>query len=140
MNGPSPHLSWPEMACKDRIRTPYPLDWRETRAVALAAAFEALRAAVGLPLVVLSCYRTAEHNKRVGGAKDSQHLQGRALDLLPPKGWTVGQLAAVARDIDAIKGIGLYPGFLHLDVRPTERRAVWAGSRQFADSVVEAMR
>lgn len=65
-------------------------------------------------------------------------MQGRALDLLPPKGWTVGQLAAVAREIDAIKGLGLYGTFLHIDVRPTTRRAVWVGSRVQAD--VEAFR
>lgn len=138
MSGPSAHLSWREMACKDG--TPYPEKWRASRAVALAAVFEQLRASVGLPLVVLSCFRTAEHNRLIGGAAASQHVQGRALDLLPPKGWTVLQLAAVAREIVEIRGIGLYPTFLHIDVRPTERRAVWSGSRQFADAVVEAMR
>lgn len=127
MNGPSPHLSWPELACKDRIRTPYPLDYRATRAVELAAAFEALRAAVGLPLVVLSGYRTPVHNRMVGGAPDSQHVQGRALDLLPPKGWHAIQLAAVARRIPQIRGLGVYSGFVHIDVRPTERMAVWRG-------------
>lgn len=140
MNGPSRFLSWAEMACKDADRTPYPHEWRADRAVALAGAFEALRGAVGLPLVVLSCYRTPAHNKRVGGAKQSQHVQGRALDLLPPKGWTVGQFAAVAREVDAIKGLGLYATFLHVDVRPTTRRAVWVGSRPYADSAVEAFR
>jgi hypothetical protein len=133
MNGPSPHLSWPELACRDRIRTPYPLDWRYTRARVLAAAFEALREEVGLPLVVLSAYRTSAHNRAVGGARDSQHVQGRALDLLPPKGWTVEQLAAVARGIPAIRGLGVYPTFLHIDVRPETRMAVWRGGRPDAD-------
>lgn len=123
----SPNLTWAELACRDRIRTPYPLDWRETRALELAAAFEALRAAVGLPLVVLSAYRTIAHNRAVGGAPDSQHVQGRALDLLPPKGWHAIQLAAVARRIPQIRGLGVYSGFVHVDVRPTERIAVWRG-------------
>lgn len=127
MNGPSPHLSWPELACKDRIRTPYPLDWRGTRAVTLAAAFEALRAAVGLPLVVLSAYRTPAYNAAVGGSPQSQHVEGRALDLAPPKGWTPLHLAAVARDIPEIVGVGFYPtrGFVHIDVRPSDRRVAW---------------
>jgi hypothetical protein len=130
MNGPSPHLSWPELACKDAIRTPYPADWRSTRAIALAEAFEALRAVVGLPLVILSAYRTSAHNKKVGGAKNSQHVQGRALDIRPPKGWTVHDLAAAAQDIPGIHGVGIYPtqGFVHIDVRPPlpgGRVAVW---------------
>lgn len=136
MSGPSAHLSWAELRCKDG--TPYPAEWRETRAVALAQAFERLRAAVGLPLTVLSGYRTPAHNTAIGGAKASQHVQGRALDLLPPKGWDVLELAAVAKDIPAIRGLGLYGTFLHIDVRPTERRAVWRGARVAAD--VEAFR
>ena len=78
MNGPSEHLAWSELACKDG--TPYPAQWRETRAVALSAVFEALRAAVGQPLSILSAYRTQAHNRVVGGARASQHVEGRALD------------------------------------------------------------
>lgn len=135
MNGPSPHLSWNELACRDSMRTCYPLDWRATRAVELAAAFEALRAAVGLPLVVLSAYRTPEHNRKVGGAKSSQHVQGRALDLLPPKGWTPLQLAAVARTIPAIRGIGVYRTFVHIDIRPTTKLVAWNGAEGTDDEV-----
>ncbi len=124
MTGPSAHLSWSELACRDRIRTPYPLDWRETRAVELAEAFEALRAAVGLPLVVLSAYRTRAYNRAVGGAPNSQHLQGRALDLAPPDGWSPIALLAVTQDIPAIRGLGLYDTFVHIDVRPAPR-VVW---------------
>ncbi|MGE0363075.1 MAG: D-Ala-D-Ala carboxypeptidase family metallohydrolase [Vicinamibacterales bacterium] len=137
MNGPSPHLSWAELSCKDG--TPYPHEWRQTRAVAVAKAFEALRAAVGLPLVVLSGYRTPRHNTRIGGARNSQHVQGRALDLLPPKGWTVLQLAAVARTIPAIRGLGFYRTFLHIDVRESDRLAVWHGPRAEADGEVTAL-
>jgi uncharacterized protein YcbK (DUF882 family) len=123
----SPHLSWAELACRDRLKTPYPLDWRETRARELAAAFEELRAAVGLPLVVLSAYRTIAHNRAIGGSPHSQHVEGRALDLAPPDGWTPLQLAAVARDIPEIVGVGFYParGFVHIDVRTSGRRVAW---------------
>ena len=134
MNGPSPHLSWTEMACKDG--TSYPQAWRATRAVELAAAFEALRAAVGLPLVVLSAYRSPAHNRRVGGARNSQHVQGRALDLRPPRGWTSTELAAVARAIPEVRGLGLYDNFVHIDVRPVDRIVVWNGARAEADEVI----
>lgn len=137
MNGPSPHLSWPELACRDRLKTPYPLDWRTTRAVTLAAAFEALRERIGgLPLVVLSAYRTPSHNRAVGGARDSQHVQGRALDLLPPKGWTPIELAAVAQDIPGIRGLGVYGTFVHVDVREAEHLVVWHDRKGTADTVV----
>jgi len=136
MTGPSKRLSWAELACKDG--TPYPAPWRTTRARDLAAAFEAVRDAVGLPLVVLSGYRTSAHNRAIGGARASQHVEGRALDLLPPRGWTVTQLAAVVAGVPAVRGIGVYPTFVHMDVRPSTRRAVWRGGRVDAD--VEALR
>ncbi len=47
---------------------------------------EALRTALGCPLLVGNGYRPADYNKSVGGAKDSQHIYFRALDLdLPEK-------------------------------------------------------
>jgi len=133
MTGPSPRLSWAELACKDG--TPYPQQWRTTRARDLAAAFEAVRDAVGLPLVVLSGYRTSAHNRSIGGARASQHVEGRALDLLPPRGWTVTQLAAVVAGVPSVRGIGIYEagGFVHIDVRPSERRVVWRGARSAAE-------
>ena len=129
-------MSWSELACKDRLKTPYPLDWRDTRAVVLAGAFEALRARIGgVPLVVLSAYRTPAHNRAVGGVPESQHVQGRALDLRPPKGWTPIELAAVAQDIPAIRGLGIYDTFLHLDVREAEHLVVWNDRKGTADTV-----
>lgn len=133
MNGPSPHLSWSELACHDADRTPYPEQWRDSRLPKLAEAFEALRMMVGHPLEVLSAYRTPAHNRAANGSATSQHMEGRALDLRPPEGWTVERLAGLARQIPAIRGLGVYPTFLHIDVRPTERLARWMGSRPTAD-------
>lgn len=126
--GPSKHLSWSELACHDG--TPYPAEWRHDRAVTLAREFEAIREALGVPLLVLSAYRTPEWNRRIGGAAKSQHLQGRALDLVPVKGTTVAQLykAALARAQapgSKLRGLGKYRGFVHIDVRPTTRLARW---------------
>lgn len=51
-------------------------------AVALAKnVFEPLRAHVGKPIKINSGYRSMELNKRVGGAKNSQHNKGEAMDL-----------------------------------------------------------
>lgn len=130
MEGPSIHLSWKELACKDG--TPYPrefiLDGRATR---LANAFEDIRALYDKPIMVLSAYRTPAHNKKIGGARNSQHVLGRALDLAPPKGVSVDKFY---RDIKAratefgIRGIGKYRTFVHVDIRPTTQLIVWRGA------------
>ena len=134
-DGPSPHLSWTELACKDG--TPYPKEWRVSRGVALGRVFERIRAAAGnRPLTVLSAYRTPTHNAKVGGAKRSQHVVGRALDLRPPKGLTVLQFFHLVRgqtEGSEIRGVGMYPTFVHMDIRPGERVIVWVGTRVWAE-------
>jgi uncharacterized protein YcbK (DUF882 family) len=120
------------LACHDAARTAYPHEWRGTRASALAAAFEAVRtAAGGLPITVLSGYRTPEHNRAIGGARHSQHVQGRALDLRPPAGWSVARFHALVLSLvesTNIRGVGRYARFVHIDVRPETRLARWSGT------------
>lgn len=136
MNGPSPHLSWDELACHDAAETPYPVEWREDRAVQLADAFEAIREQCGhRPITVLSAYRTPEHNTAVGGRPQSQHLEGRALDLRPPTGMTMGTfigIVSLVAERGLITGIGHYPTFVHIDVRPGNLQ-LWEGARPRAD-------
>lgn len=45
--------------------------------------FEPIRALLGVPLQVNSGYRSPELNKAVGGAKDSAHTRGEAVDIVP---------------------------------------------------------
>lgn len=45
---------------------------------------EPLREKLGRPLVILSGYRPEWLNRMVGGAKDSEHLDGRAADIIVP--------------------------------------------------------
>jgi hypothetical protein len=40
-----------------------------------------LREEYGKPIIVLSGARCAEHNAKVGGAKQSAHIEGRAVDI-----------------------------------------------------------
>ena len=42
---------------------------------------QALRDRLGKPLIVRSAYRSPEHNRAVGGAKASKHLEGVAVDI-----------------------------------------------------------
>ena len=132
----TPHLRLDEVACHDG--TPYPRDWIETRLVPLAQEFEAIRTACGdRPIPILSGYRTPEHNARVGGARHSQHIEGRALDLGMPEGidleefWRIVNRVACERGV--IRGLGLYPSFIHIDIRPEIRIAKWNGTRALAE-------
>jgi hypothetical protein len=137
VNGPSEHLSWAELECRDGA--PYPKSWRSNRALVLAMEFEAIRALCGnKPIAVLSAYRTPTHNARVGGARSSQHLQGCALDLAPPEGMTVAAFADVinrrAEHLDSwIRGVGVYDGFVHIDTRESDEVIRWFGSRLRAE-------
>lgn len=131
--GPSPHLRWSELACRDALRTPYPLDYRtDARVRDLALVFETLRQACGnRPLKVLSAYRTRAWNEIVGGAPSSQHLAGRALDLQTPGHLTPHDFWAIAREVarlvPTVGGLGRYDWGIHVDVRPrqADHAVVW---------------
>jgi uncharacterized protein YcbK (DUF882 family) len=128
---PSPHLTWRELACKDG--TQYPDEWRKNRLIHLVNVFEFIRAECGnRPIIVLSAYRTPSYNRKIGGVPNSQHIQGRALDLRPPYGMTVDKFYDTIKSFAkmlSIGGIGKYPTFVHIDTRPTinGRIAYWAG-------------
>lgn len=92
----------------------------------LLEALESLRALANAPVVILCGYRCTEHNRRVGGRPDSQHLLGKAADLRIA-GLDLQAMYELARDVQHFQGggIGVYDrGFLHLDVRTQLAR--WA--------------
>lgn len=68
------------------------------------------------PLNVRSAYRSPEHNRAVGGATRSKHLDGAAFDISMANRDPVA-FEAAAREVGFF-GFGLYPrsGFIHVDL------------------------
>jgi uncharacterized protein YcbK (DUF882 family) len=84
--------------------------------VDLVAKLERLRTIVGKPIRIVSGYRSQATNQAVGGARNSQHLYGRAADI--PLG-----VATLAQAENAgFTGIGVHGHWVvHVDVRPGAR-------------------
>lgn len=92
----------------------------------LANNLQVLRDDIGEPIRVNSGYRHPAYNKKIGGAPNSQHPKAKAADITA-KSFTPKQLAArVEKLIKAGKmkqgGLGVYPGFIHYDIRGTKAR------------------
>ena len=79
---------------------------------------QALRDALGKPLIVRSAYRSPEHNRAVGGAVASRHLDGAAFDSAMAN-HDPEAFEAEARAV-GFRGFGFYPRseFMHIDTGP----------------------
>ena len=95
----------------------------------LVVLLQCIREHFGKPITITSGYRTAAHNKSVGGAKSSQHLLGRAADIQVAD-TTVEAVAAYAESLmPDWGGVGRYPvkagrtkGWVHVDTRAKKSR------------------
>lgn len=112
-----------EFDCRDGAKVPaqYMDNVKE-----LAKNLQVLRDFIGEPVRVNSGYRTPVYNKLVGGKSASQHLQAKAADITA-KSYTPKQLADIIKGLIISKkmkqgGIGIYPGFVHYDIRGSAAR------------------
>lgn len=92
----------------------------------LAGELQRFRDTVNKPIRINSGYRSPEHNAKVGGAVNSQHLFGRAADIVV-KGFTPKQVYDLIEGMisagDMLQGgLGLYKTFVHYDIRGTKSR------------------
>lgn len=108
---PWPHFSARELACKG------------TGAVLVVRkaldALEDMRRHYGQPLTIVSGYRSPEHNKEVGGAKASKHMEGTAFDISSRPSQQEDMIAAALAA--GFVGIGRYDHWIHVDLGPSRR-------------------
>jgi hypothetical protein len=82
-------------------------------------AWNKLQKAFNNPGTIISAYRNPLYNKKVGGAKKSQHMHGNAIDVdvkhlsIPER----QNLIRAAREA-GFTGIGVYKNSLHFDIGP----------------------
>ena len=105
-----PSFSPREMACKGTGKLVVDDD--------AMSKLQALRDMLGKPLIITSAYRSPEHNRAVGGAKASKHMEAIAFDVRmdnhDPHAFEVAARAV------GFTGFGYYPksGFMHIDTGP----------------------
>jgi uncharacterized protein YcbK (DUF882 family) len=117
------NFSLEEFNCKDGSEMPNDV---MINVIKLAKNLQVLRDAIGKTIIVNSGYRSPNYNKRIGGVKDSQHLKGKASDITV-KGMTPKEIAKVIEGLIASGkmqqgGIGIYPNFVHYDIRNVKAR------------------
>jgi uncharacterized protein YcbK (DUF882 family) len=112
----------------------YPNAWHKARLLPLCQTLEVIRAELGKPIRITSGYRDPAYNRAIGGARASQHMEGRAADIVvkgvPAKKVhdTVLRLYQEGK-LPHLRGLGAYNSFTHVDVRPATRLVRWKGSR-----------
>ena len=84
----------------------------------LVVFLEKVRRIIKTPIIVASGYRSEKKNKKVGGAKNSYHLKGEAVDILTLN-LRAGQIYTIIKEamLGGIKGIIIYPRHIHFDLR-----------------------
>lgn len=87
---------------------------------------ETVAANMGVTLDITSAYRSPEYNESVGGATNSQHVQGNACDVVM-SGWSQTDRATFITECynAGARGFGVYNSFTHVDIGP---KRAWGNS------------
>lgn len=91
----------------------------------LVEVLQKIRSHFGKPVNINSAYRTAKHNKAVGGATYSEHLYGAAADIQVTGVKPADVYAYAETLLPNTGGLGLYSWGVHVDVRAVKSR--WKG-------------
>lgn len=92
----------------------------------LAQNLQKLRDYLGKSITINSGYRSPKHNLKVGGSPSSQHLLGKAADIVV-QGMSPIEIAQIIENLikkGVLKegGIGIYDTFVHYDIRGKKAR------------------
>ncbi|MBR5808913.1 MAG: DUF882 domain-containing protein [Clostridia bacterium] len=99
----------------------------------LVSVLQKIRDHFGKAITINSAYRNASYNKKVGGVSNSQHTKGTAADIVV-SGILPSDVAKYAEHLLQGKGgIGLYPGFVHIDTRSKRSRWTNYGTEKSVD-------
>ena len=116
INGKRTNFQVKEFACKDGSDLIYIDD-------ELVEKLQIMRDYFNSPITINSGYRTNDYNIKVGGAVNSQHVKGRAADIVV-RGKKPSTVAEFAKKI-GFRGVGLYNDFVHVDTR--SEKSYWVG-------------
>ena len=93
--------------------------------LAFVEKLQLLRTKWGKPIKINSGYRCKEHNDKIGGATDSQHVHGLASDIDLSGMSASDKYFFIALIFQMqFKGIGIAKNFIHIDQRK-EKPATW---------------
>ena len=119
-------FSLKEFRCKDGTDVP---DEYMDNVQELAENLQVLRDHLGKSIRVISGYRSPKYNRKIDGARRSQHLTASGADIkitgLLPVEIKVIILDLIREGKMKEGGIGVYKGFLHYDIRGKKVR--WYG-------------
>lgn len=127
MNVPlSKNFKKSEFKCRDGTDVP---DELMPNLLELVENLQIIRDHIGKPIHVISGYRTPKYNRRIGGARKSQHMKAKAADIII-RGMSPVEVRAIIINLIKEKkikkgGVGLYKSFVHYDVRGWNAR--WKG-------------
>jgi uncharacterized protein YcbK (DUF882 family) len=117
------NFSRSEFECTDGSEMPLEVF---NNVIEVAENLEVIRAHFNTPVNINSAYRSPVYNRSVGGAVNSQHLSGKAADVVMD-GITPSEVADAIEfliDVGLMKegGVGRYDTFTHYDIRGTKAR------------------
>lgn len=82
-----------------------------------------VREIVGEPIIITSGFRTPAHNEAVGGAENSSHLKGLAVDIACDNSIDRFDLINCLLDV-GFSRIGVAKTFIHADIDPDKSNGV----------------
>ena len=118
------NFSIKEFQCKCGCTIPQEVEYN---IVKLSNQLQAIRDYVKTPITINSAYRCKSHNKAVNGSDRSQHLLGKAADIVirgyDPSLETYPLVEALINEGEILQGgLGKYDTFTHYDIRKTKAR------------------